>query len=257
MLRQMRRESMLRRTEREETGSAAMFASHESRPKERRVSAVSYGDLGVARHDGSRVRANSNESDRPLLDAAGSHGTSGAIRPWMSRESLGSHYRTRSSGSMVSLSSMSSDDRSVVDEDRSDYEVVTLQPTSSRPHSRSRNRSHSRTTPGTPGTRSRGTSLSQVLTLDTDVGDARIPMPEPPRYDGSDFEEAPPYESPVRTRTPPVPQIPASYVQGGIPQLPAIQRLPSIRITEGTPIEARSAFPDFETYGGHFSRSGR
>ncbi|RYC63576.1 hypothetical protein CHU98_g2652 [Xylaria longipes] len=40
--------------------------------RERAVSSVSYHDLGVARHDGSRIRANSTESERVVLlsDAA-------------------------------------------------------------------------------------------------------------------------------------------------------------------------------------------
>lgn len=39
--------------------------------RERSVSSVSYGDLGVARHDGTRLRANSNETERTgLLSAA-------------------------------------------------------------------------------------------------------------------------------------------------------------------------------------------
>lgn len=40
------------------------------RERPRAVSTVSYKDLGVARHDGTRIRANSEESERPLLGDA-------------------------------------------------------------------------------------------------------------------------------------------------------------------------------------------
>ncbi|KAK3068930.1 hypothetical protein LTS18_000474, partial [Coniosporium uncinatum] len=58
--------------------SQALIAEHQAatRQRERRVSSVQYADLGVARHDGSRVRANSTNSvdsdNRPLLDSAAS-----------------------------------------------------------------------------------------------------------------------------------------------------------------------------------------
>ncbi|KAM3504039.1 hypothetical protein MY10362_003827 [Beauveria mimosiformis] len=68
----------------------------------RSVSTVSYGDLGVARHDGSRVRASSNDSERMglLADAAsiGEAAAAGAVP-----ESLRS--RNRSVSSFVSVDS--------------------------------------------------------------------------------------------------------------------------------------------------------
>ncbi|KAK8196024.1 hypothetical protein M8818_007176 [Zalaria obscura] len=139
------------------TGRLPRLPDHQARPRDRRVSAVSYGDLGVARHDGSRVRANSNESDsRPLLDAAG--------------------------------------------------------------------------------------ALAEPLPpLDADLADIPIPGPDPPQYDTMGFEEAPPYESPVRDRAQQAQPIPSIEVQPAIsaPQLPVIERLPSLRITEATPVEPR------------------
>ncbi|KAJ4163682.1 hypothetical protein LMH87_005393 [Akanthomyces muscarius] len=64
----------------------------------RSVSTVSYGDLGVARHDGSRVRASSNDSERMglLADAAS---ISEAARPESRRS------RNRSVSSFVSADS--------------------------------------------------------------------------------------------------------------------------------------------------------
>ncbi|OBT76009.1 hypothetical protein VF21_03524 [Pseudogymnoascus sp. 05NY08] len=56
----------------------ALRAEHSRlRERERAVSQVSYADLGVAHLDGSRVRANSEESERPLLGDAGDMGATG------------------------------------------------------------------------------------------------------------------------------------------------------------------------------------
>ena len=57
--------------------ASSMMAEHHARNSshDRRVSSVSYAELGLARHDGSRLRADSVESDhRPLLDSAASMG---------------------------------------------------------------------------------------------------------------------------------------------------------------------------------------
>lgn len=88
-LQQLSRES---RAARSQSTAAAMLAEHQSRGRERRVSAVSYADLGHVRHDGSRIRACSTDSDqRPLLDSVSAMGTdaSNSIRsqPTISRVS--------------------------------------------------------------------------------------------------------------------------------------------------------------------------
>jgi hypothetical protein len=53
-----------------------LHALRQSNQRDRRVSSVSYAELGLARHDGSRLRADSVDSrdDRPLLDSAASMG---------------------------------------------------------------------------------------------------------------------------------------------------------------------------------------
>lgn len=76
-------------------------AEHERLKNERNraVSSVSYGDLGVARHDGTRIRANSQDSERTgLLGDVASIAAS-------------SHYhrRDRSASSVLSLDTMNSD----------------------------------------------------------------------------------------------------------------------------------------------------
>ena len=67
--------------------------------RQRAVSSVSYHDLGVARHDGTRIRANSTESDRIglLSDAA-------SITP-STRPASSIHQRQRSAGSILSFDS--------------------------------------------------------------------------------------------------------------------------------------------------------
>lgn len=55
-----------------------LMAEHQTRDRERgrRISSVAYASLGVARHDGSRVRSDSaSEDGRPLLDSAAGMGS--------------------------------------------------------------------------------------------------------------------------------------------------------------------------------------
>jgi hypothetical protein len=107
----MRQESVWRAQQRATAGAAAMIAEHRAASRERRVSAVSYGDLGVARHDGTRLRTNSTDSDnRPLLDSAASMSES-TVRPFTA-DSLSVHRRGRSgsSASAMSVSDVSDND---------------------------------------------------------------------------------------------------------------------------------------------------
>jgi hypothetical protein len=188
----------------EESVSQVLIAEHQTANRERRVSSVQYGDLGVARHDGTRLRANSTESDnRPLLDSAASiSGQSGRSRA-LSSNTLQTHNRGPSASSIVS--SRASDEFEFPDTARSgsndtdDFEVVSLS------HPRSR-------------------SVSRVTTP--------IPTPsvEIPREDAPAYEDPPDYQSPVRTRAP------------QLPQLPQLERLPSIQVTEEpTPADGREA----------------
>lgn len=181
--------------------SQVLIAEHQGANRERRVSSVQYAELGVARHDGTRLRANSTESDnRPLLDSAASiSGQSGRSRA-LSSNTLHTHYRGPSASSLVS--SRASDEFEFPDavhtrsnDTNDDFEVVSL----SHPRSRSASRV---TTP--------------IPTPEID-----IPNEEAPAY-----EDPPNYESPVRTRA---------------PQLPTLERLPSIQVTtEPTPVDGPS-----------------
>lgn len=77
--------------------AAEMLAEHRSRPRGRRVSEVTYADVGLVRHDGSRVRSPSGESDRqPLLED-------------LARRSISSlHSRVHSGASSLSAASSTS-----------------------------------------------------------------------------------------------------------------------------------------------------
>jgi hypothetical protein len=189
--------------------SQMLIAEHQGiTGRDRRVSSVQYGDLGVARHDGTRLRANSSESDnRPLLDSAASFsGQSGRSRA-LSNNTLSTHYRNPSASSMRSVSSRASDDfefpeaiHTRSNDINDEFEVVSLS------HNRSRSRSASRGT--TP---------------------AHMPSIDIPREDAPAYEDPPNYESPVTTRA---------------PRLPTLERLPSIQITEDpTPADGQPLLP--------------
>ncbi|KAH8719454.1 hypothetical protein GQ44DRAFT_623510 [Phaeosphaeriaceae sp. PMI808] len=175
--------------------SQMLIAEHQAnaRNRDRRVSSVAYGDLGVARHDGTRLRANSSESDnRPLLDSAASiSGQSAHSRAYSNNTlNLETHQRGLS---VTSFESRASSDYDFVDPIRTgthshqspntsdDFQVVSLNPGSS-------------------------SSMSLAATPNADVPTDRAPA----------YEDPPTYESPIQTRS---------------PQLPGIERLPSIQVT--------------------------
>lgn len=81
--------------------SAMMLAEHRARGRQRRVASVNYADLGEVRHDGSRIRASSADSDqRPLLGSAASMGADGNGRNSLS--STRANTTTRSRGNSAS-----------------------------------------------------------------------------------------------------------------------------------------------------------
>jgi hypothetical protein len=176
--------------------SQMLIAEHQShaRTRDRRVSSVAYGALGVARHDGTRLRANSTESDnRPLLDSAASiSGQSNHSRAH-SGNTLDPDTHRRGL-SVTSFGSHLSDDYDFADASRTstqsrqspngmsdDFEIVSLNPAN-------------------------GHSGSGAASPNLD-----IPSEQAPAY-----EDPPNYESPIQTRA---------------PQLPNLERLPSIHVT--------------------------
>jgi len=200
--------------------SQQLIAEHQAADRSRRVSSVQYAAVGVARHDGSRIRANSTDSDvRPLLDSAASISGS-SIRP----SALSSmHSRGRSTSSVLSMSTTASDDLFSLpvqhnnSGETDDYEVISLD-------NRSRASSVGRRTP-TPGVHEEGPEGERTS---GDLGEQSIPQEEPPRYiEGDNWgEQAPPYESPVATRAPALP----------IPAAARERPLPSIEIHVASPV---------------------
>ncbi|KAK5074164.1 hypothetical protein LTR64_006690 [Lithohypha guttulata] len=214
-LEELRRESQ-RRNQPAQNGSTGnltadvLIAEHQSRPKDRRVSSVAYGDVGQVRHDGTRVRANSHESERRgLLSGAapmgenvhgrtGSDVTSLLTLDNISRPSL--TYvsgRQRSDSGVTSISTVSS--------------IDLPQPTP--------------TTTGEAGGRMSNESDQQASTSDDSPGATRLTPDEtedgsegldpriiamirdsdndvihPPDYDLHDWGDAPDYEEAVRRR---------------------------------------------------------
>ncbi|KAK8104316.1 uncharacterized protein PG998_011349 [Apiospora kogelbergensis] len=141
--------------------------------RQRAVSSVSYADLGVAHHDGTRLRANSTESDRVglLSDAA-------SVAPSFNSHaspSLSTHHRQRSASSVLSWDS------------NQDLDIPL--------HSAGLPRSGA-TTPQrlsaqySPGFRSRSRAGSSPELIDeADLGEVEIPRHDPPGYDDVSLDD--------------------------------------------------------------------
>jgi hypothetical protein len=143
-------------------------AEHERlRGRQRNVSAVSYADLGLARHDGTRIRANSDESERiGLLGDAASIAASSRY-----------HGRHQSSSSLDSNSS----------EPGQPSPAFTLTQTNSRPESPLRVQ---------VGDSNAADSSPELV--EAGMGLEDIPINSPPGYDHDIFGEEPPeYVSPT------------------------------------------------------------
>ena len=188
--------------------AANVLAENEARERERRISSVSYADVGLARHDGTRIRA-SSESEHPLLESAATPGMGDLPSPGFLR-----HARGRSGSSALSMATTASD--------------LSQSPHRTRPTSTTEtiNLGHTRT-----------------QSREIDLADQSIHAPDPPQYDNLGWEgveEAPPYTSPTTsTRAPALPQISTN----GAPQLPVLSSLPAIEITTHTPGHSSPATP--------------
>ncbi|MCJ1471900.1 hypothetical protein MMC13_000541 [Lambiella insularis] len=160
---------------------AELASQREASAHRRRVSSVSYADLGLARHDGTRIRADSMESDhRPLLDSAASMGGSRAVSrqnsPGRWAGFRPGHERNASEASALSIMTVDSD----------------------------LGEAH---TPRTSATRSGSDENAPPhlqLTPQSTIDLADVPSTEPPGYEDEHAsptgEEAPPYSSPVLER---------------------------------------------------------
>ncbi len=192
------------------TNASSLLADHHARNSshDRRVSSVSYADLGLARHDGSRIRADSIESDhRPLLESAASMGsdqrpTTSSRRSSLFHTHLFHHNRAPSAESVMTT----------------DSELAGMREMT--PQTSSGQRTGSDAAVRTPSASASGQDTGS---------DSSPPRGEPPQYEASHFEhgEAPPdYTSPV------------ADTGEGIPRLPSVRvgsSLPAIQIIGSTP----------------------
>lgn len=172
----------------------------------RAVSSVSYADLGVARHDGTRIRANSSESERVgLLSDMASVGTSvrspSALTQNFPRSSM--HQRGRSGSSVLSIvTTHSSDD----------------QPSSQLQLQQSLTATTTRSRASSTGQRERAGSSPELIdaseaagladTNDNNNADADVPPQSPPSYDEVSLNDLTPAQS--RTESP-YPEPPPDY----------------------------------------------
>ena len=195
------------------TDSQSLIAEHHARTasRDRRVSSVSYADLGLARHDGSRIRADSVESDhRPLLPAAASMGAADQQRPTPPSSRRGTLFHTHifhqhHHNRAASAESVLTTDSDIANE-------ITPQ------------------TSSTGGERSSGGGGDPPIHTPPSVSPQEShgsePSPPPPMGQPPEYEDAPPYTSPV------------AGPGDGIPRLPSVRvdsSLPAIQITGSTP----------------------
>ncbi|KAL8648113.1 MAG: hypothetical protein Q9226_006140 [Calogaya cf. arnoldii] len=155
-----------------------MLAEHQARAesRERKISSVSYADLGLARHDGSRIRADSVESDhRPLLDSAASMASSRRSSFALPLPRFGRHHRNASTGSVLSTDSDLGQGMTPITSHRS-------------------------------GSGSDPPILTPSATHGSNGSDREDVQPgeNPPQYED---EEAPPYTSPIRSGAPQLPPL--------------------------------------------------
>lgn len=177
-----------------------LIAEHQSRPKERRVSSVAYGEVGQVRHDGTRVRANSHESERGGLLAGAApmgenaHGRSGSDATSLftidniSRPSLAyTGGRHRSDSGALSVSTASSIDLPQAT-------PIGTDEASQRPTSGS-----SESSPADPRFTPEGTDRgSDENGSPSDGQPSENRLSRPPEYDNHDWGEAPSYEEALR-----------------------------------------------------------
>jgi hypothetical protein len=161
--------------------------------RERRLSKVQYAEIGVARHDGTRVRP-SMDSDRPLLDGSAPMGTGGGSI----RSGYQAHGRTESGLTLAS-------DTGTPERRRSD-EIIRMG--SAQPSTDARN----------PRPQSEESLLPPP------------PFPSGPspavEYDGGEWGPPPCYTSPVETRNLGVEGLPVLRIDTGTPS-PGVSRAAS------------------------------
>lgn len=182
---------------------ATALTEHQARERDRRISSVSYAELGRVRHDGSRLRADSHNSEnqdsdsRPLL----AHDSS-STAPSFDPSSFNS--RVQSVASSISESTAT--------------ELDPLAPSSTR-----------------------GSSRPVSQNDEEDLGTLNIPPP--PEYDHLDWGDAPAYQSPTTERSgqqlPAINRLPSIHVNLPSPMAvspitPTQNQFPSIDENQST-----------------------
>lgn len=189
----------------DDPASAALIEAHQSRDRRGRVSSVNYLELGVARHDGSRLRAQSNDSNRSLLGGAAVMGADNdSLR-------LGTNFGNPSTSSLSRFMSA----------DYSDDEVVSDIEGSATPM-----RSRTPSGPRLRALQTEGVSQHQPPQYDDlspHPNTTNLPQQPAPTATGQALGEPPSYSSPMRT---------------GAPQLPPLRNVPTIQITPMSPVTA-------------------
>ncbi|CAG8925416.1 unnamed protein product [Penicillium salamii] len=140
------------------TNITTALTDHQARERDRRISSVSYAELGRVRHDGSRLRADSHNSENPDSDS----------RPLLQNDSSSSAPSFEPSSFNSRIQSVAS---SIMSESTG-TEMDPLAPTSTR-----------------------GSSRPVSHNEEGDLGALNIPPP--PEYDHLDWGDAPAYQSPL------------------------------------------------------------
>ncbi|EXJ78970.1 hypothetical protein A1O3_08470 [Capronia epimyces CBS 606.96] len=214
--------------------AATLLAEHQSRGRETRVSSVAYGSLGEVRHDGTRIRANSNDSERGgLLSGAAPMGElEGRPRQLSDATSISTISRPHTRDPSISGNSVSTVG--------SDIEPQAT-PVSLRPRSSHSDGPRSNTTDSSP-TANRFTP--DESTGSDDIGESRIPHDDldevnrPPDYEIHEWGDAPAYELAVARRAASnaaahAARVPSRTPSNAMPQLPQLN-LPSISVSVAT-----------------------
>lgn len=187
------------------------LTEHQSRERDRRISSVSYAELGRVRHDGSRLRADSHNSENHDSDS----------RPLLQTDSS-------STTPSYDPSSFNSRVQSVASSIMSESTVLELDPLSQT-----------------------STQASSRPVSQNDEGDlGTLNIPPPPEYDHLDWGDAPAYQSPVMEQNehnqqlPTINRLPSIHVNLPSPSpvspvTPTRSQFPGIDESQSTPTGIR------------------
>lgn len=154
-------------------------ANHEQikQSRQRAVSSVSYADLGIARHDGTRIRANSTESERVGL-------LSDAASIALSTQDTLQHRRAPSASSVLSIDTFRSNEPG------------------SPALGTTRSRASSTGEEARRGSMQAGSSPELIDAAEADLGDVDMPPHSPPGYDDVSLDGVTPVHSRSGANTP-------------------------------------------------------